>query len=307
MNILVTGGCGFIGSFVVEQLVAEGHAVRVVDVLEPRVHGGKKPALPERVGFEHCMSSDTPEDWVQWAEAVIHLAAQVGVADSMADPTRYVWDNTGDTCRFLERLPGSLSRLVVASSMSVYGDGGPHVRESDPVNPTSVYALTKYDQERLCLMWGAQYEVPTTALRFFNVYGPGQALTNPYTGVLAIFAQHLLHEKPPTVYEDGQQTRDFVYVSDVASAVVRAATMTKPVTGVFNVCTGEPTTVLDAAMTLAQVMGKRILPTITHTKRPGDIRHCTGDPTKAKWELGISCPTTFGEGITEYAAWLKKQ
>jgi dTDP-L-rhamnose 4-epimerase len=301
--VYITGIGGFIARHVVALLDALGHDVRGVDSLDLRVHKGKKPPhwrASWRIG-DYCMST-LREDF-DGVDIVIHLAAQVSVADSAVDPCRYIIENTDGTARMLLKVPTSVQRLVVASSMSVYGEGGELVTESAPVCPTSVYGLTKYDQERLCLMWGQQQQRSVAALRFFNVYGPGQSLDNPYTGVLANFAKRLLNDESPTVYEDGLQTRDFIHVEDVSSAIVKAALGSAE--GVFNACTGTPTTVLHAAHALAEGLGKDIEPTITGTMRPGDIRHCTGDPTKAKEQLGFMAEIPFNDGIRQYAAGLR--
>ena len=252
MNILCTGSEGFIGKHVVKKLRALGHDVVGVDNLEPRVHG--KDAVMEFAPHDLQVSYDNiPYSVLREADIVIHLAAQVGVADSMTNPVRYVAHNTMATARFLEDLarPGRLHKLVVASSMSVYGDPltAQPIRESHGESPASVYGLTKYDQEMLCKFWGKQHDISTVALRFFNVYGPGQALSNPYTGVIANFANWLLAGERPIVYEDGQQTRDFVYVDDVAEAVVIAALMST-YHDTYNICTSEPTTVEGMAIAL---------------------------------------------------------
>lgn len=305
--ILLTGDKGFIGRHVRRLLEAAGHTVTGIDCLEPRVHGG----TPDLLGRKYCADIGYT-DYVE-AECIIHLAAQVGVADSMIDPVRYVRDNTMDTAIFLnilgglpENRPGQLKRLVVASSMSVYGD--PHterpITERHPITPASVYGLTKFDQERLCLMWGERFGVATTALRFFNVYGPGQALHNPYTGVLANFANWLLNGQQPVVYEDGQQTRDFIYVEDVARAVVTAATQSQT-SAVYNVCTGQPTTIAEAALIMAGALGSDLGPNITHSARPGDIRHCIGDNTAIREGLLWTPKVSFKDGMTQYAEYLK--
>ena len=311
MNILLTGSAGFIGSHVLDLLVAHGHRVTTLDALDERVHGPtyagdfypKRVRRAGEVGYVDILGVD----------AVIHLAAQVGVADSMADPMRYLDGNTRDTMALLQTIgsvhshDGGPTKLIVASSMSVYGDPqlpvGEGVTEDHVINPASVYGLSKYDQERLFLMFGDLWGLSTVALRFFNVYGPRQALSNPYTGVLANFANQLLHGEPPTVYEDGQQTRDFVYVEDVAAAVVKALDMPSDV---YNVCTGVPTTIQGIAETLAAALGVPIAPDITGDVRPGDIRHCIGDPTRARDE-GLVCPTSFTDGMERYAQWLMHQ
>jgi dTDP-L-rhamnose 4-epimerase len=210
-----------------------------------------------------------------------------------------------------------VQKLVVASSMSVYGEGPwtigdkpgafrPHpTGENHHPSLPNVYALTKYDQERMCLIVGEASGIPTTALRFFNVYGPRQALSNPYTGVIAIFASRLLNDRPPLIYDDGLQSRDFVSVHDIVQACVLALGPT--VTGAFNVGTGKATTVLEVAETLARVLGKDIPPRFTGTKRIGDIRHCFADIGKARRLLGYEPHVTLEDGLVELAEWLQGQ
>jgi len=308
MNVTITGGLGFIGSHVVERLLASGHRVVIVDSLEERVHHGNPPNVPKDVTFYPMHAGDLPAEACLDAEVLIHLAAQVGVADSMTDPLRYLRENTLETSQMLCGLARSatIRRLVVASSMSVYGEGGLLVRESDPVFPASVYGLSKFDQERLCLLWGRQHDVKAYALRFFNVFGERQCLDNPYTGVLAIFSRRILHGQRPMVYEDGQQSRDFIHVSDVADAVVRAAVGDHhAVPTAYNICTGVPTTVETAAWSLIRALGAAALePDINHQERPGDIRFCTGDPDLAAAQYGWRSKVTFEEGIHRYASWL---
>lgn len=311
MNILLTGSSGFVGSHVLDTLVAYGHRVQTVDMLEKRVHGvtydgAHVPRVVRR-------AADISYVDVAACDVLIHLAAQVGVADSMTDPFRYLEQNGGDTMALLQTVAQARhngvgpSKVVVASSMSVYGDAGPNVTEDAPVNPASVYALSKYDQERLVLMFAEEMGVTAIALRFFNCYGPRQALNNPYTGVLANFAKRLLAGEAPIVYEDGQQTRDFVYVDDVADAVVLAATGDAP-SGVYNVCTGAATTIEGVARQLAIALDRAdITPCITHEVRAGDVRHCTGDPTMAKLALGFTASVPLDEGLKRYAEWLVRQ
>lgn len=310
MKILLTGSAGFIGTHVLQLLNTGEHTITCWDCLDPQVHPGEQRRWP-RAG-----EMPMPEEPF---DVVIHLAAKVGVGQSMYEPASYVECNELDTARLLEGLakvkPG---RLVVASSMSLYGEGAYRypthgdltpapTPETFPPDIRSIYALTKYSQEQLSLIWGEAHGVPTVALRFFNTYGPGQALTNPYTGVLAIFATQLLNGKAPTIYEDGQQTRDFVYVEDVARAVVHAALSPERVPpGTYNVGTGVPTTVERVALLLAEKLGADIPPVILDTKRTGDIRHCYADITKLRstgWEPRVS----FEEGITRYAEWLREQ
>lgn len=307
-HILLTGHLGFIGRKVAERLTLLGHTIHGIDSLEPRVHG--KPSAD--VAFDTKHVGDVGYTDVRDVDIVVHLAAQVGVADSMVDPMRYLRQNTMETAQLLEALrgmrpgPPALHRLIVASSMSVYGDPETPepIDELHPVRPASIYGLTKFDQERLCRIWGEVNGVPTVALRFFNVYGPGQALHNPYTGVLANFANRLLDGAPPTVFEDGQQTRDFVYVDDVADATTLAAT-TAQWSGTYNICTGRPTTVAEMALKLARALDVDIVPDITHTRRPGDIRHCVGDPDSFEANFGFRPTTTVDSGLARYAAALR--
>lgn len=303
-TVFMTGIGGFVGRHVFDLLQRAGVHVVGVDSLDPRVHHGKKPAHWDERIMDRRDYANTDLSWLSDVDTVIHLAAQVSVADSAMDPCRYIIENSDGTARFLQSLPPTVKRLVVASSMSVYGEGGTLVKETDSVCPTSVYGLTKYDQERLCLIWGQQQQRSVAALRFFNVYGPGQALDNPYTGVLANFAKLLLADEAPQVYEDGQQTRDFIYVEDVARAVCMAAL--GEAEGVFNVCTGQPSTVLGVAQELRDALGKQdVTIDVTGTTRPGDIRHCTGDPTMARLGLGFTAQVPFSEGIRRYGDYLR--
>jgi len=316
ITILCTGSEGFIGRHVVKRLIALGINVIGVDNLEPRVHGKANTVhVADYPGYNfHGVSYDSiPYHVLRKANVVIHLAAQVGVADSMADQVRYVEHNTMATARFLEDLAwvnfkeGYLHKLVVASSMSVYGygDSAQPILERAPVRPTSVYGLTKYDQEMLCKFWGKQQGFSTVALRFFNTYGPGQALSNPYTGVMANFANWLLAGEQPTVYEDGQQTRDFVYVEDVADAVVIAAL--KPTTfDTYNICTSEPTTIEYMARQLARSLNIDIEPNITGETRSGDVRHCIGNNSRFALEFNWT-PRSVLEGLKLYAPWIHVQ
>ena len=313
-NILITGSAGFVGSHVVKKLVALGHYVVGVDNLEPRVHGADPEGYAADVSEFHNVSYDNISYQVlREADIVIHLAAQVGVADSMDNPVRYVEHNTMATARFLDDLQfanqgvGRLHKLIVASSMSVYGDPDTSqpILERHRTAPASVYGLTKYDQEMLCKFWGKQHDISTVALRFFNIYGPGQALSNPYTGVIANFANWLLAGERPTVFEDGQQTRDFVYVDDVADAVVKAAL--NPTTfDTYNISTADPTTINYMALHLAYSLDVDIDPNITNEKRPGDIRHCIGNNSRFALEFNWA-PRTVEEGLKLYAPWLHEQ
>jgi dTDP-L-rhamnose 4-epimerase len=276
-------------------------------------------------------------------DAVFHLAAAVGVGQSMYEVAGYTGTNDFGTGVLLEALIETpVERLVVASSMSVYGEGlcrdgaGRLVpgrerslaqlkekqwelqdERGQPLTPlptpetkepslASVYALTKYDQERLCLLIGQAYGIPAVALRFFNVFGPRQALSNPYTGVLAIFAARLLNDSAPLIFEDGRQQRDFVSVYDVAQACCLALESPAAANRVYNVGSGHAYTVNHVARRLAAVLGKEdVEPELTGRYRVGDIRHCFADIALARQELGYHPAVSLEEGLAELAGWLE--
>nr|WP_198683362.1 NAD-dependent epimerase/dehydratase family protein [Peristeroidobacter agariperforans] len=345
--VLVTGGAGFIGSHVANLLAESGSRVRVIDALDAQVHG-EEPGFPahlhadvERVEGD-IRDRDALCAALQGATHVCHLAAAVGVGQSMYEIERYVDINNRGTALLLETLMDRpLQRLVVASSMSVYGEGlyrqpggngsqycEPQLRsrqqlsegrweietvdgklepvatpETKHVAPASVYALSKYDQEQMCLMFGSAYGVPTVALRFFNAYGPHQALSNPYTGVLAIFASRCINGNPPLIFEDGMQRRDFVSVRDVARACQLA--LTTPALGeTFNIGSGEPRTVLEVANSVIDAVNAPVDPRVTGKYRIGDIRHCFADISKAEQLLGYQPQVKFEDGLVELAEWL---
>jgi len=342
-RILVTGGAGFIGSHLGDELLREGYAVRALDSLVEQVHGESQ--RPEYLTDEiELIAGDVRNPEVvrgalEGIDSVVHLAARVGVAQSMYEPAEYAAANTAGTGVLLEALlEHPVRKLVVASSMSVYGEGayepapaigrtreqlergewdprGPNGEELKPL-PTpeskepslaSIYALTKYDQERMCLLYGSAYDVPTVALRFFNTYGPRQALSNPYTGALAIFAARLLNGRPPLVYEDGAQLRDFVNVADVARAC-RLALEREGADGLpVNVGSGLGTSILEVAQRLARVLDKPIEPELPGSFRAGDIRHCFADVTRAREALGFEAEVELEAGMTELGAWLEGQ
>jgi dTDP-L-rhamnose 4-epimerase len=313
-RILVTGSEGFIGSHLVRALIASGHEVTRVDALLPQVHGEVVDApFGVEWGYAGIMGPET----IAGHDAVIHLAAAVGVGQAQYEPDHYALTNSEDTAalwRTIIDLPAAdrPKRFIVASSMSLYGEGpeGRGVREDDPVTVPNVYALTKYDQEKLSLILGEAHGVPACALRFFNVYGEGQALSNPYTGVAAMFAARLLHGKGGLIYEDGRQTRDFIHVSDIVSGILAALRAPdEAIAGeVFNLGTGQATDLLTLHTLLAEALGVgHIEPCVTGATRSGDIRHCYSDPSKAYHCLGWSYSLPLWIGVRDYAAWLKQQ
>lgn len=349
-RVLVTGGAGFVGTHLVDALLEGAAHVRVLDSLDPQVHpDGKPPSwLPRDVELliGDVRDGDVLGAALRDVDVVYHLAAAVGVGQSMYRIADYVDTNTTATARLLQILVDrrvSPRRLVVASSMSIYGeglylrpDGAPAERvrrsqerlsrrewepvdldgatlsprptpEDKPLDPTSVYALTKADQERLALMIGEAYGIPTVALRFFNIYGPRQALSNPYTGVMAIFSSRLLNGKPPLIYEDGHQRRDFVSVHDVVRALLLAADREEAVGRALNVGSGSTVEVVEVARTLARVLEVDLEPRVTGRYRVGDIRHCTADVGRARELLGYEPGVSLSEGLEELVGWIVAQ
>lgn len=348
--VLITGGAGFIGSHLADELIANGYHVRILDNLSTQVHGpdDRRPAyLNAEAEFFRGDIRDrsSVNKAMRGVDAVYHLAARVGVGQSMYELKQYTDTNTTGTAVILEEvLKGSVEKFIVASSMSIYGEGlyrAPDGRvvqatertldqlkmsdweirnaEGEVLTPiptpetkspslASVYALSKYYQERLCLLTGAAYKIPTVALRFFNVFGSRQALSNPYTGVLAIFASRLLNGNAPLIYEDGLQRRDFVSVHDVATAC-RLALETPAAAGrVFNIGSGKYYSVKEIAERFAGVLGKTgIEPQIMYKYRVGDIRHCIADISLAREILGYRPSVSLEEGLTELALWLDGQ
>jgi dTDP-L-rhamnose 4-epimerase len=351
-KILVTGGAGFIGSHLVEKLLARGHTVRVLDSLVPQVHG-QNAAWPAWVPAEvERMLGDVrdPAVWMRalaGMEVVYHLAAEVGVGQSMYEIVRYMEANTMGTARLLEILAQrkfNVQKLIVASSMSIYGEGPyqtedgrvvyPMLRsdsvmekrqwdsfspeyegmltplptnEEKPLQPTSIYAISKRDQEEMCLSVGRAYNIPTVALRFFNVYGPRQALSNPYTGVAAIFSGRLLNGKPPLIFEDGRQGRDFINVKDIVQGLMLAMESPEADYQAINLGTGRRTSVLDIAEVLIKKLNVPVEPQIVNKYRAGDIRYCYADISKARRLLGYQPSVTLADGIEELIGWIRQQ
>jgi dTDP-L-rhamnose 4-epimerase len=346
-TVLITGGAGFIGSHAAGELLAHGWRVRALDNLTPQVHEGSTRPDYLNDDVELIVGDVRDEDAVRsaldGADAVLHLAARVGVGQSMYEMSEYTSVNAHGTSVLLQALLDQpVQRLVVASSMSVYGEGlyvgeegepveavertreqlergewepsGPNgetlrplaTPETKPRSLSSVYALGKYDQERMCLLFGQAYNVPTTALRFFNVYGPYQALSNPYTGVLAIFAGRLLNGRSPLIFEDGRQRRDFVSVHDVARACRLSLERDGCDGQVLNIGSGRSVSVVEIAAKLACVMGREdISAEITGKYRVGDIRHCFADVSLAREVIGYEPEVELADGMDELAGWLE--
>jgi dTDP-L-rhamnose 4-epimerase len=350
-RVLVTGGAGFVGSHTVDALLAQGHDVRVFDSLTGQVHGeGVMPEyVPREIEFVRgdMQDIDAVREAVSGVDVVFHLAAAVGVGQSMYEIARYMSANTQGTANLLQALldrKAKIEKLVVASSMSIYGEGKylcnecgeqtppargrdqlqadqwevqcPRCRqaltpiatdEAKPLQCTSVYALSKKDQEEICLLYGRTYGLPVVALRYFNIYGPRQALSNPYTGVAAIFAARLLNRRAPLVFEDGMQMRDFVSVHDVVAANLLAMERNEADGMALNIGSGEPVSIREVAATLAQALGQETQPELTGKYRAGDIRHCFADISAARRMLGYEPKQRFAEGIKELVEWLRAQ
>jgi dTDP-L-rhamnose 4-epimerase len=352
-KVLVTGGAGFIGSYLVDALIEKGYDVRVFDSLEAQVHGGERQPPPYLNPAAELVVGDVRDrpalkEALDGVSAVFHYAAAVGVGQSMYQIHRYVETNALGGATLLDILANErhgVQKLVVASSMSVYGEGqyecdvcgvaypqlrpdeqlrerqwemlcpscGGEVRplptdEEKPLHPTSIYAVTKRDHEEMFLCFGRAYEIPTVALRFFNVYGPRQALSNPYTGVAAIFSSRLLNDQPPVIYEDGQQSRDFIHVTDIVRASLLAMESSAGDYEVFNVGTGRPLSVLAIARVLIDSLADgRMEPQIVGKYRRGDIRHCFANIGKIKDKLGFVPQVSFEDGVSDLLAWVKEQ
>lgn len=348
-RVLISGGAGFIGSHLADELLAQGYQVRILDNLLPQVHGDGDdfPAyLDANVEMIHgdVRNPEQIHKALKDVDVVYHLAARVGVGQSMYQIGEYVDVNDCGTAVLIEALAKRpVEKLVVASSMSIYGEGlyqdtegnildnqqrsieqlrraewelHHEGRQLKPIptpeskNPSlaSVYALSKYDQEKLALICGKAYGIPTVALRFFNVYGTRQALSNPYTGVLAIFASRYLNDKAPLIFEDGMQQRDFVHVKDVARACRLAMEQQKAHDDVFNIGSGRAFNVYEIAESIGATMQKEhIRPVINQKYRVGDIRHCFADITKAREILGFEPQVRFEDGLLELTEWLSRQ
>ncbi len=351
-TILITGGAGFIGSHLADVLITKGYRVRCLDSLEPQVHGGVKPDyLNPKVEYiwGNVLEGPALNKALQGVEGIFYLSASVGVGQSMYEIERYVKNNTYAASVFLQKLselPPTQrpSKIVVASSMSIYGEGSYHcsrcgpmegvlrtkeqlkrkqwelicpqckeplasvpVPETRSLNPTSVYAITKRDHEELFLAVGRAYNIPSAALRFFNIYGERQALSNPYTGVLAIFSARVLNNNAPLIFEDGRQSRDFIHVSDIVQGCILALENPAADYEAFNVGTGRPTSVLEVAEKVQQGLGRKTGIEIAGQFREGDIRNCYADITKIQKTLHFQPRLSVEEGFQHLLAWVRTQ
>jgi dTDP-L-rhamnose 4-epimerase len=352
MKVLITGGAGFIGSHTADALLESGYAVRVFDNLDPQVHG-HNPMVPEYLNPEvefirgDVRDREALKAALEGIDAIFHLAAAVGVGQSMYEVQKYVEINSLGGAVLLDILANeehNVSKVVVASSMSIYGEGQYQCRdhgvvyptlrlsdqleirdwemhcpncsrvvspmptvESKPLFPTSIYAITKRDHEEMFLTVGRAYNIPTVALRYFNIYGSRQALSNPYTGVAAIFSSRLLNHNSPIVFEDGLQSRDFIHVSDIVQANLLALEMDEANYEVFNVGTGRNLSITDMGTILIERLAPDLELTVLGQFREGDIRHCYADISKIQTELGFVPHVAFEDGVDELVSWVATQ
>ncbi len=341
MRVLVTGGAGFIGSAIVDRLVDDGHEVVILDSLDPAAHATPPLYLNPLATFigADLLDADALDDAVAGVDAVCHQAARVGLGVDFGDVNRYVADNDAGTAMLLDALwrRAFRGRLVVASSMVVYGEGryrcavhgvvgAPPRSESDlqagrfeplcpscgaplaaepvsedaPLDPRNVYAATKLHGEHLAFAFARESGARVCALRYHNVYGPRMPNDTPYAGVASIFRSALEAGRPPRVFEDGRQMRDFVHVDDVARANVLA--LTSNWHGSLNIASGSPRTVGDMAQALADAFGDDALrPIVTGEFRLGDVRHVVGATAKAQESIGFRAEVGFERGVREFA------
>jgi dTDP-L-rhamnose 4-epimerase len=349
-NILITGGAGFVGSHLADALLAAGHNVRIFDNLTGQVHlQGIPEYLAEEAEFVQgdVQDSAAVRRALAGVDVVFHMAAAVGVGQSMYEIERYMGSNTQGTAVLLQQLLDRKSRvekLVLASSMSVYGEGkylckqcgsmAPQLRnvdqlrlkqwepncptcdevltpiptdESKPLQCSSIYALSKKDQEEMCLLFSRTYGLPAVALRYFNIYGTRQALSNPYTGVAAIFASRFINGNPPLIFEDGAQLRDFVSVEDVVRANLLAMESSQADGMALNIGSGEPISIREVSAELARAMDSEIAAELTQKYRAGDVRHCFADISAARKFLGYTPQVPFAHGLKDLVQWLCSQ
>ncbi|MBU0703681.1 MAG: SDR family oxidoreductase [Chloroflexi bacterium] len=300
-SYLVTGGAGFIGSHLVEALVERGARVRVLDDFST----GRRENLDRVAGRIELIEGDVSDPdvarrAVTGCDYALHLAAVASVQASLEDPQRVHRVNAGGTLNVLEAArQNGTRRVVLASTTALYGDHTAlPLREELPPRPLSPYAASKATGEAYCSAFHASYGLPTVALRFFNVYGPRQDPTNPYSGVISIFANRMSRGERPIIYGDGEQTRDFVYVADVVRAILLACEREEAIGGVFNVAGGKQISILQLAAELNRVLGTDLTP-IFAPARAGEVRFSQGDASLAQETLGWEAQTSLLEGLSQ--------
>lgn len=348
-RILITGGAGFVGSHTADALLEAGHEVCIYDNLTSQVHGGGESYIPKGAKFVlgDVRNLEKLTSVVQDAQIIFHFAAAVGVGQSMYRISDYISTNNLGTANLLQAVLDAHAvpeKIVIASSMSIYGEGkylcarcgemAPPPRELDqlkeklweavcpvcretlapvpttedkPLQCTSVYSLSKKDQEEMTLLFGRTYQIPVVALRYFNIYGTRQSLSNPYTGVAAIFASRLMNGKAPIIFEDGMQMRDFVSVNDIVQANLLAMEKSGADGRAVNIGSGNPVSIAEVADELQRALGTRLPVEITGKYRAGDVRHCFADISAARELLGYRPSCSMTDGVRELAGWLESQ
>lgn len=347
-RVLVTGGAGFIGSFLVDDLIKKGYSVRILDNIEEQVHQGRVPSyLNKNAEFikGDIRDKETIKKSIADIDVIFHFAAMVGVGQSMYQIRKYMDVNVSGTANLLNAIVNTnnnIKKIIVASSMSTYGEGNyecincgiiePKLRSYEQMKrenfkvycpkcgsipkpiPTkeekkqdinSIYALSKMGQELMVLNIGNTYGIPAVALRYFNVYGPRQSLSNPYTGVAAIFMSRIKNNNPPLIFEDGNQSRDFISVYDITVANILAMEKKSADYDVFNVGSGSQITIKQVAEILLKLYGKDLKPLITNKSRKGDVKHCFADISKIRNKLDFKPKISFKKGMEELTIWSK--
>lgn len=356
MNILITGGAGFIGSNLALYLKKMGHEVTVLDNLSKQIHGDNPAetsplyrSIKDVTNFVLGSVTDSAawEQVLPGQDAIVHLAAETGTGQSMYEIKRYVDVNIGGTALMLDLLANGkyqVKKVVVASSRSIYGEGKylssalgiiyPGARkdedmqagrfeplcpqtgealtllatdEDSKIHPSSVYGITKQNQEQMVMTVCASLGIGATALRYQNVYGPGQSLSNPYTGILSIFSTRIKNGNGLSIFEDGKESRDFVFIDDIVEATALALTKDEANGEVFGIGAGVATDVLTVAQTLVEHYGIDVPIKVTGAYRLGDIRHNYADLSKAGRLLGFAPKVSFSEGIARFTAWVNEQ
>jgi dTDP-L-rhamnose 4-epimerase len=356
MNVLITGGAGFIGSNVTRKLCELGHNVTVMDSLAPQIHGNEpektSPLYRSIAGKVRFVRGSVSEEsaWLEaldGQDAIIHLAAETGTGQSMYEIKRYTDVNIGGTALMLDILvnrPNTIEKVVLASSRAIYGEGKylskvlgvvyPEARrESDlrqgrfnpicpqsgeemtalptdelsKIHPTSVYGITKQNQEQMVLTVCQAIGKVATALRYQNVYGPGQSLTNPYTGIISIFSTRILNGNTINIFEDGQESRDFLFIDDAVDATVAALFRDGVTSEAIGIGSGAPTSVITVARALLRFYQSDALTNVSGAYRLGDIRHNYADISKARELLGFEARVNFDDGIARFTHWARQQ
>ena len=356
MNILITGGAGFIGSNLALQLIEKGYSVRILDNLSKQIHGDDPPntsplykSIMDKVDFLKG-SVLSKNDWMNALkniEVIVHFAAETGTGQSMYEIQKYVDVNVNGTAIMLDILANvkhDVKKVIIASSRSIYGEGRyfseelgyvypkhriiEHMSKGDfevkydgatkelqvvatdeesKIHPSSVYGITKQNQEQMVMTVCPTIGVASVALRYQNVYGPGQSLSNPYTGILSIFSTQIRNRNPINIFEDGKESRDFVFIDDVVKATRLSIEMEEADGEIFNVGLGSPISVLMVAKTLIDNYKIEVPINITGNYRLGDIRHNFADLTKIKNKLGFVPEYQFSKGVELFTKWVMMQ